>query len=53
MAKNQNKTDQELTLHLPLKKEWYSMIEKGEKREEYREFLSNVNPFMLKTQYIF
>lgn len=26
------------TLHLPLKKEWYEMIERGEKREEYREF---------------
>lgn len=24
-------------LHLPLKKEWYEMIESGEKREEYRE----------------
>lgn len=26
------------TLYLPLKKEWYEMIESGEKREEYREF---------------
>ena len=24
-------------LHLPLKKEWYEMIERGEKQEEYRE----------------
>lgn len=24
-------------LELPLKKEWYDMIESGEKREEYRE----------------
>ena len=24
-------------LHLPLKKKWYSMIESGEKREEYRD----------------
>ena len=24
-------------LHLPLKKQWYNMIESGEKREEYRE----------------
>ena len=24
------------TLHLPLKKEWYEMIESGEKTEEYR-----------------
>lgn len=24
-------------LYLPLKKEWYDMIERGEKREEYRE----------------
>lgn len=24
-------------LHLPLKKEWYDMIERGDKREEYRE----------------
>ncbi len=26
------------TLYLPLKKQWYEMIERGEKREEYREF---------------
>lgn len=25
------------TLYLPLKKEWYEMIERGEKKEEYRE----------------
>lgn len=25
-------------LYLPLKKEWYEMIERGDKREEYREF---------------
>lgn len=25
------------TLHLPLKKEWYNMIESGAKTEEYRE----------------
>lgn len=25
------------TLYLPLKKKWYEMIERGEKREEYRE----------------
>ena len=25
------------TLYLPLKKQWYEMIERGEKREEYRE----------------
>lgn len=24
-------------LYLPLKKEWYEMIERGDKREEYRE----------------
>lgn len=24
------------TLYLPLKKEWYEMIERGEKPEEYR-----------------
>ncbi len=27
-------------LHLPLKKEWYEMIESGEKKEEYREIKS-------------
>ena len=38
MAKNQkNTTDQELTLYLTLKEEWYHMIESGEKTEEYRE----------------
>ena len=26
------------TLYLPLKKQWYEMIERGEKLEEYREF---------------
>lgn len=26
-----------MTLYLPLKKEWYNMIESGEKKEEYRE----------------
>lgn len=26
-----------MTLYLPLKKEWYNMIENGEKKEEYRE----------------
>jgi len=25
------------TLYLPLRKEWYDMIERGEKKEEYRE----------------
>lgn len=25
------------TLHLPLKRKWYDMIERGEKLEEYRE----------------
>ena len=30
--KNNNKT-----LHLPLKIEWYNMIESGEKKEEYRQ----------------
>lgn len=25
-----------MTLHLPMKKEWYGMIERGEKPEEYR-----------------
>lgn len=25
-------------LYLPLNKEWYEMIERGDKREEYREF---------------
>ncbi len=32
------------TLHLPLKKEWYDMIERGEKKEEYRK----VNPYWCK-----
>ena len=27
-------------LYLPLKKEWYEMVERGEKREEYREYSS-------------
>ncbi len=31
-------------LHLPLKREWYEMIERGEKTEEYRE----VKPYWLK-----
>jgi hypothetical protein len=31
-------------LHLPLKKEWYEMIERGEKREEYRE----IKPYWIK-----
>ena len=31
-------------LELPLKKEWYNMIESGEKREEYR----NVTPYWMK-----
>lgn len=31
-------------LHLPLKKEWYQMIERGEKREEYRE----IKPYWIK-----
>lgn len=26
------------TLYLPLKKEWYEMLEAGIKKEEYREF---------------
>ena len=26
-------------LYLPLKKEWYEMIERGDKREEYRDCL--------------
>ena len=26
-----------MTLHLPMKKKWYGMIERGEKPEEYRE----------------
>ena len=30
-------------LELPLKKEWYNMIESGEKREEYRE----IKPFWI------
>lgn len=32
------------TLHLPLKKEWYEMIERGEKTEEYRE----IKPYWCK-----
>lgn len=32
------------TLHLPLKKEWYEMIERGEKLEEYRE----IKPYWYK-----
>lgn len=32
------------TLFLPLKKEWYDMIERGEKEEEYRE----INPYWIK-----
>lgn len=32
------------TLYLPLKKEWYEMIERGEKREEYRE----IKPYWIK-----
>lgn len=31
-------------LELPLKKEWYNMIESGEKREEYRE----IKPYWMK-----
>lgn len=31
-------------LDLPLKKEWYNMIESGEKREEYRE----IKPYWCK-----
>lgn len=31
-------------LDLPLKKEWYNMIERGEKLEEYRE----INPYWIK-----
>ena len=31
-------------LDLPLKKEWYNMIESGEKKEEYRE----IKPFWIK-----
>lgn len=31
-------------LDLPLKKEWYNMIESGEKREEYRE----MKPYWIK-----
>ncbi len=32
------------TLYFPLKNEWYKMIERGEKREEYRE----INPYWFK-----
>ncbi len=32
------------TLYLPLKKEWYEMIERGEKTEEYRE----IKPYWIK-----
>ena len=32
------------TLHLPLKKEWYHMIESGVKTEEYRE----IKPYLVK-----
>lgn len=31
-------------LYLPLKKEWYEMIERGEKTEEYRE----LNPYWMR-----
>ena len=31
-------------LDLPLKKEWYNMIESGEKKEEYRE----IKPYWIK-----
>lgn len=34
----------EKTLYLPLKKEWYEMIERGEKTEEYRE----IKPYWCK-----
>lgn len=34
------KKENKKILYLPLKKEWYNMIESGEKKEEYRE-LSN------------
>lgn len=33
----QNMNGDERILYLPLKKEWYDMIESGEKTEEYRE----------------
>lgn len=32
-----NMGNEEKTLHLPLKKQWYEMIESGVKTEEYRE----------------
>lgn len=35
------------TLHLSLKKEWYNLIESGEKTEEYRE----IKPYWLKRLY--
>lgn len=31
-------------LHLPLRKEWYEMIERGEKREEYR----TISPYWME-----
>lgn len=33
-----------MTLHLSLKKEWYDMIDSGDKKEEYRE----IKPFWIK-----
>ena len=37
-------------LYLPLKKEWYEMIERGDKREEYRENSSKTTTqFVLPT----
>lgn len=32
-----NMGNEEKTLHLPLKKQWYEMIDSGVKTEEYRE----------------
>lgn len=37
MEKTMTKDANKKTLYLPLKKQWYEMIERGEKREEYRE----------------
>lgn len=34
-------------LELTLKKEWYNMIESGEKREEYRKYTKNGKNYLL------
>lgn len=38
-------------LYLPLKKEWYEMIERGEKTEEYREIKPYWNKRLINRKY--